>query len=64
MSSPSNPVTALMPKLTAMTNDARSDREALLRIEVFGFIEKAITDLASRRRKKVTPKVKGSSGLW
>jgi len=48
MSSPSNPVTALMPKLKAMTDDARSDREALLKIEVFGFIEKAVTNLKAQ----------------
>ena len=48
MSSPSNPVTDLLPKLTAMTDDARSDREALLGIEVFGFIEKAIANLKTQ----------------
>jgi hypothetical protein len=47
-SSPSNPVTALMPKLTAKTDGAWSDREALLKIEVFGFIEKAIANLKAQ----------------
>jgi len=48
MSSPSNPVTALLPKLEAATDDARSDREALQKVEVFGFIEKAIANLKAQ----------------
>jgi DNA-binding transcriptional MerR regulator len=47
MSSPS-PATAVMPTLTATTDDARLDREALLKVEVFGFIEKAVTNLKAQ----------------
>ena len=47
MSNPS-PATAVMPTLTATTDDARSDREALLKVEVFDFIEKAIANLKAQ----------------
>jgi DNA-binding transcriptional MerR regulator len=43
-SSPS-PVTALQPKIKAALDDARSNPEASQKIEVFGFIEKAIANL-------------------
>jgi DNA-binding transcriptional MerR regulator len=43
-----SPATAVMPTLTATTDDARSDREALLKVEVFGFIEKAIANLKAQ----------------
>jgi MerR family transcriptional regulator, thiopeptide resistance regulator len=43
-----SPVTTLLPKLKAMTDDARSDREALLKIEVFSFIEKVVANLKAQ----------------
>jgi DNA-binding transcriptional MerR regulator len=46
-SSPS-PVPALEPKLKAMVNDARSDPEASQKMEVFGFIEKAVANLKAQ----------------
>ncbi len=46
-SSPSA-VTALKPQLKAMVDDARSDPDASQKIEVFGFIEKAIANLKAQ----------------
>jgi DNA-binding transcriptional MerR regulator len=40
-----SPVTALKPKIKAALDDARSDPEASQKIEVFGFIEKAVANL-------------------
>jgi DNA-binding transcriptional MerR regulator len=51
MSIPSNPATALLPKLTATTDDARSDREALMKIEVFSFIETAVANLKAQESR-------------
>jgi hypothetical protein len=47
MSNPS-PATAVMPTLTAKTDDARSDREALMKVEVFKFIETAVANLKTQ----------------
>jgi hypothetical protein len=47
MSRPS-PATALMSKLTAKTDDARSDQEALLKVGVFGFMAKVIANLKAQ----------------
>jgi len=45
MTSSPSPVPALTPKLKAMVDDARSDPEASQKIEVLGFIEKALANL-------------------
>ena len=40
-----SPVLALQPKIRAMVDDARSDPEASQKLEVFSFIERALTNL-------------------
>jgi DNA-binding transcriptional MerR regulator len=48
MTSSPSPVPALQPKLKAMVDDARSDPKASQKLEVFGFIEKALANLKAR----------------
>jgi DNA-binding transcriptional MerR regulator len=43
-----SPLTALKPKLKATVDDARSDPEAAKKLEVFGFITKALANLKAR----------------
>jgi len=43
-----SPLPALQPKLKAMMDDARSDPEPSQKMEVFGFIEKAMANLKAK----------------
>ena len=42
------PLTALKPKLKAMMDDARSDPGVSQKLEVFGFVEKALANLKAK----------------
>ncbi|HEY1928389.1 MAG TPA: MerR family transcriptional regulator [Caulobacteraceae bacterium] len=50
MSNPS-PATAVMPTLTAKTDDAQADREALMKVEVFRFIGAAEANLKAQESR-------------
>jgi DNA-binding transcriptional MerR regulator len=48
MTSSPSPLPGLQPKLKAMVDDARSDPEASQKMEVLGFVEKALANLKAR----------------
>jgi DNA-binding transcriptional MerR regulator len=54
MTSNPSPVPALQPKLKAMVDDARSDPEVSQKLEVFGFIERALANLKAREDNRTS----------